>query len=318
MSQEPIIPIDEPNNDPPKEPSVVPIDGPPKDPQNSPIVNQESSDSEDEMMWYPSDQHKKFITQVEMYIYISHFLCSWVEKIWEFAVLVTLSLIINNTFLLTAVFALVTNFANFISGPYVENWIANRGRLQLMQISLLANGIASTFCYAILLGFTDFFNDITSIPWSDFRFLLLYPILVILSSISSIANMTSTIAMKNDWVLVLTKTNNSPKLPILNTNIQRITFLCNIFTPLAFGILVTFSKLQTALMVLTVIHVISSGLGVYLIRWLYFENPDLSVKTIPSKTPKINVNEILGLSESEEDEEKKKKFTKKSCRGSNS
>ncbi|XP_065184589.1 solute carrier family 40 member 1-like [Sycon ciliatum] len=76
----------------------------------------------------------------------SHFLSTWGDRMWSYAVAIFLVEIGCGSLLLPAVFGLVLAAVNFLGSTLIGQWVDSSVRLRVVKVSLFAQNLLVTFC----------------------------------------------------------------------------------------------------------------------------------------------------------------------------
>ncbi|KAL1914477.1 uncharacterized protein VTP21DRAFT_8860 [Calcarisporiella thermophila] len=211
-------------------------------------------------------------------LYISHFLSTWGDRLYEFAVYLFIQAAFPTTLLPVSAYGFVTTAFAALLSPSVGHYVDKISRFSVVRTSILAQKasiIISCICYWGLLAF---FNTGSSYSTEknnsmDPR-LALFCAIVFLGAVLKLATVGLTISVEKDWVVVIAN-NDSMLLTKLNTMMRRIDLFCKLVAPLLIGFLISFTSVLFGVAFVGFWNVISLVLELYLIFQVYIAVPEL-------------------------------------------
>ncbi|WAQ95006.1 S40A1-like protein [Mya arenaria] len=100
------------------------------------------------------------------YVYISHFLSAWGDRMWQFGVGLFLVIIAPDSLLLTAIYGFAMGAAILLLGPIVGDWVDKTSRLSAARISLVIQNLSITLC-AVVVYFVIVYKEEIETEWPD-------------------------------------------------------------------------------------------------------------------------------------------------------
>jgi iron-regulated transporter 1 len=254
---------------------------------------------------------------------LSHTLSAWEDRMWQFAVPILMMHIFRDTLLPGALFALVQYLGCVVLMPIAGNWIDQAYRLKLVwyaimveNISILVTCAALTFMVWTHQHKQDDDKDKHESLHLTASLIVPYLIIVVTGVTGEVTNQMQTIALENDWVVVMTNS-NSEKLTRMNVILKRIDLLCKVLAPCAIGIFLDFylsDKLASSLVgvvILALWNMLSWSIEYCVLREVHEGVSDLKQKPIPDSSLSFYqrlVGEGEGREGEEEGSEKKRSF----------
>ena len=162
-------------------------------------------------------------------LYISHFLQTFGERLWQFAIPMFLTQLFNDTLLPQSIYAFAIYSVVFLFMPSIGSYIDKASRLSIITISIWGQNICIIIsCLTMyILSYIDDHN---------FSFILMLFIIVLLvSMIGHLFGQATALSLEKDWIVVLCQ-NDSKLLINTNAKMRRIDLLCKILAPALFGI----------------------------------------------------------------------------------
>ena len=201
-------------------------------------------------------------------IYFGHFLSSWGDRMWFFAIPLFLQDLESESLILTAAYGLTLACSVLIFGPLVGDWIDRRPRLYCARLSLIIQNSAVILCALVLLlegdkksGYTVFVKIAA----------------IVLGAIAMLASTSASIIMQKDWIVVLAG-DNQEMLARLNSTMRRIDLVTKILAPAACGQIMSLLSLSRGAIFIMCWNGASMFLEYFLLRVIYKRTPSLSKK----------------------------------------
>uniref|UniRef100_F6VXA3 Solute carrier family 40 member n=1 Tax=Ciona intestinalis TaxID=7719 RepID=F6VXA3_CIOIN len=239
-------------------------------------------------------------------IYMGHFMSSWGDRMWYFAIPLFLTDLDPKSLFLTAAYGLTLSASVLLFAPLVGDWIDRTGRLTAVKVTLVIQNM-SVIISALILLLNREFGDINS------SYLIVVQIAaVILGAIGTLASTATQIILQKDWIVVIAA-KKTDFLTNLNATMRRIDLFTKILSPIACGQIMALATL-TGGAVFILCWNTASMFGEYiLLRMVYKRTPDLAIKR-REEEDEIEMEELGGgVEEEEQDEinENEKKMEKK-------
>ena len=195
-----------------------------------------------EVLANPSNNHSAALARSLPFLYLSHALSAFGDRMWQFAIPILFMEIWDDSLLPAALFALVTNCATFLAMAHVGKWVDRSPRMALMRTSLLGqNAAIATSClllYSLVYLAKDgaeAVNADVGVAWT-LEVKLCFGMIVACSAVGELMGNAGTLALERDWVVVLAA-GDQPALAAMNSTMRRIDLLCKLLAPLGFGLL---------------------------------------------------------------------------------
>lgn len=205
-------------------------------------------------------------------IYVSHFLSSWGDRMWSFAVALFLMDLASSTLLLPAAYGLTLSTTVLIFGPVVGDWIDRSPRLRAARLSLLIQNSSVAICAVILLVHKELGDE-------DANYVVFIKIsAIMLGAVAQLASTASTIVVEKDWIVVIAE-GKPGLLANLNAVLRRIDLSTSILAPLVCGQVMTLASLTVGCAFVAGWNVVSMCIEYFLLHVVYKRYPALAVKS---------------------------------------
>ncbi|KAG7383675.1 hypothetical protein PHYPSEUDO_003479 [Phytophthora pseudosyringae] len=224
--------------------------------------------------------------RVVTYLYASHLLSAWGDRMWGFAVPILFMDIFVDTLLPSAAFSLAMYIVCIFMIPSVGHHLDRWNRWTAMKYAILLENLMIVVNSVILVLILLVTNaDGVHKPEWTWPLALLFAGTLVCGGVGQVLNDAQTLGIERDWVVVIAGRDNSTELAKLNTTMRRIDLSCNILGPMAFGFIVDFagSDATTRAMVGAAVvglwNLISTPLEYYMTHDIYRLVPELAVRT---------------------------------------
>ncbi|XP_078408221.1 ferroportin-like [Cetorhinus maximus] len=185
------------------------------------------------------DSTWKFLQSAHFFIYLTHLLSTWGDRMWHFAVSLFLVELYENSLLLPAVFGLAVSSSLILFGALVGNWVDSNTRMKVVQIALVIQNLSVTLCAVALMLLLVYKTQIT-ILWNGWMKIVCYTLVIVIGVIADLASTAMSIAIQRDWIIVIA--GDSDKLSSMNATMRQIDLLSKLLSPMAVGQIMTFSS----------------------------------------------------------------------------
>eukprot|EP01065_Artemidia_motanka_P035902 TRINITY_DN43806_c0_g1_i1.p1 TRINITY_DN43806_c0_g1~~TRINITY_DN43806_c0_g1_i1.p1 ORF type:complete len:502 (+),score=148.66 TRINITY_DN43806_c0_g1_i1:106-1611(+) len=171
-------------------------------------------------------------------LYLTHFLSTFGDRMWQFAVPMLFQDLWTQSLLRPAVFAFGVCLACFLAMPLIGKYVDRTPRREAMRVFICAEAIAivvSAAFFLVLLGCQHTEGD--QVLMDDSLAVDVFLLLLLLSA--AVAELTArggTMALEKDWVVVIAD-GDAEYQTHLNTRMRTIDLTCKFLGPLTFGVL---------------------------------------------------------------------------------
>eukprot|EP01084_Bolivina_argentea_P256512 431923_1 len=225
-------------------------------------------------------------------LYTSHFLQTFGDRLWQFAVPLLFTELFVNTLFPQALFTFFTYLSVFLFMPLFGAWIDTTNRLYVVTTTIWIQNLCIVIS-VIIMFILGYYHDIiishhSNIHNIDYKLILSFTGLLITSMIGQIMGNGATLSLEKDWVVVLcaavSDSNTNPSntneklLAKVNARMRRIDLFCKIMAPAFFGIYTEYlgntriQKVYYGSLVIFLWNVIGLVLEWVSIKLLYNEN----------------------------------------------
>ncbi|KAF9901156.1 hypothetical protein BX616_002358 [Lobosporangium transversale] len=227
-----------------------------------------------------------------LYLYVVHALCTFDERMYEFASYFFIMEIFKNTLLPMSIYGFSTTVAGIILSTTVGSFVDTTPRLKAVQSFLLTQKlttILSALVFWALLTWFDPSSDIhipaikstkTIVAISEptlslYQGYSLFTFLVIASGVLKLSALGWSISIERDWIVSLCQS-DSEMLTKINVFMKRIDLVCKLVSPLAFATLLTLLQNPGyCSLVIAAWCMCSFCLELVLVRRIWFNSPIL-------------------------------------------
>ncbi|XP_043549570.1 solute carrier family 40 member 1-like isoform X4 [Chiloscyllium plagiosum] len=178
------------------------------------------------------DSTWRFFHSAHFFVYLTHLISTWGDRMWHFAVSLFLVELNNNSLLLPAVFGLAVSSSLILFGALVGNWVDRNTRMKVVQVALLIQNLSVILC-AVVLMLLFVYNAEITILWNGWMKIVCYTLVIVIGVIADLASTAMSIAIQRDWIIVVA--GDSDKLSSMNATLRQIDLLSKLLSPLAVG-----------------------------------------------------------------------------------
>ncbi|KAG2382002.1 hypothetical protein C9374_005794 [Naegleria lovaniensis] len=228
-----------------------------------------------------------------VYFYISHFLASWGDRMWAFALPVIFGDMFTGTLLPMALFGFIHRLTCVIFGPNMGYIVDTKPRFKVMTSALIIQNscVAITTVMIFLLavyGLTDEQKKETPNqnddenkalfvwPFKTTLSIILFISCTLIGAVSELAAMVTSVARTKDWCVVIARS-ETLSLEKINSMMRRLDMVSLIVSPVFFGLIVTFAGYKVGAIIVCAWNVISLLPEYFCIYKVYNETTDLHI-----------------------------------------
>ncbi|KAG2776777.1 hypothetical protein JG687_00015063 [Phytophthora cactorum] len=223
--------------------------------------------------------------RVITYLYASHLLSAWGDRIWGFAVPILFMDIFVDTLLPSAAFSLAMYIVCIFMIPTVGHHLDRWNRWTAMKYAIILENLMIVV-NSIILGLILLVTNADGIhkPEWTWPLVLMFAGTLVCGGVGQVLNDAQTLGIERDWVVVIAGPDNSTALAKLNTTMRRIDLSCNILGPMAFGFIVDFAggdattRAMVGAAVVGLWNLISTPLEYCMTHDIYHLVPELAVR----------------------------------------
>ena len=225
--------------------------------------------------------------EAPMYLYISHFVSTFDDRLWQFAVPIMLMDVWKETLFPAAAVTFTTNIVTCIVMPYVGAWSDSQDRMKVLGISIFGES-CSIIIAAFLLYCVAAVSEDPDYPVWTLTETVLFTLLCLANAATEISMRIGQQSLEKDWVVVIANILQESTAE-MNRNMRTIDLGCKLLGPACFGLFVQLSaqsplqKLANALLLLVIWNVIVIPLEYYTVSRVYNSVPTLGVKNIKTR-----------------------------------
>lgn len=228
-----------------------------------------SSDDDGEDAINDIDLGLRSIARSQMrWLYLSHALSAWGDRMWEFAIVLLMIQIMPNTLLLSALFGFTEAATRVFAGPLVGDWVDHTNRLRVVKVSLMiGNGSIVLAAVLIVMLLQDSVRQ-------DGSFWFLVVLLLLLGALSSVGSLGTNLAVEKEWVKIMCA-GDSMMLSKTNSFMRRIDLICKLVAPIFVGIVISSAGGLAGTILIGVWNLLSMFPEYIVLTWTYRVIPAL-------------------------------------------
>ncbi|KAL7329919.1 hypothetical protein PS15p_204929 [Mucor circinelloides] len=196
-------------------------------------------------------------------LYVSHFLTSWTDRVFEFSCFLFIGDIFKTSLLLASIYGFSTTISAIVWSSWVGRLADSTSRLLFVRLTMLVQKsaiVASCILFYIILEY-------------NYRPYLLYSLVVVFGCALKLAFIANNIAIEKDWVMVMTDGDTEAMLTVM----KRIDLFCKTMAPVMIGSVMSFGPSVGAI-IIAVWNMISVVIEYQLVFQTYKEFPRLASK----------------------------------------
>nr|CAG4715533.1 unnamed protein product [Naegleria fowleri] len=231
-----------------------------------------------------------------VFFYISHFLASWGDRMWAFALPVIFGDMFTGTLLPMALFGFIHRVTCVIFGPHMGYIVDTKPRFKVMSSALIIQNscVAITTVMIFLLAVFGLTEDqkketpnqnndsekpLFVWPFQTTISIILFFSCTIVGAVSELAAMVTSVARTKDWCVVIARS-ESLSLEKINSMMRRLDMISLIMSPVIFGLIVTFAGYKVGTIIVCAWNVISLFPEYFFIYKVYAETKDLHISKL--------------------------------------
>ncbi|XP_025095515.1 solute carrier family 40 member 1-like isoform X3 [Pomacea canaliculata] len=219
---------------------------------------------------------KKWVTGTNFFVYVSHFLSAWGDRMWAFGVGLFLVNIASENLQLTAIYGLSNGLTIFFLGALVGDWVDTTARLKAAQLSLVMQNIFVVVCAAGIYVFLWYQPYLKTLD-GNWQIPLYYAGIIILAIFSNLASLARMLAVERDWIVEICG-KDKDMLAVMTASLRRIDQATLILAPIATGQIMTYAGLENGAIFIGGWNVLSVFIEYYLMWKVYETVPALRAK----------------------------------------
>ncbi|KAI8782423.1 solute carrier family 40 member 1 [Biomphalaria glabrata] len=237
---------------------------------------------------------KRNVINNNCFVYLSHFLFAWGDRMWGFGVGLFLINLSFESLHLTAAYGLCMSLSVLLFGALVGDVIDKIHRFKAAQVSLLLQNIFIILCAVLIYIFLAYTDQILSAgQWIRYA---AYVLITLLCVISQLASMARKIAVEKDWVMEMCGEDHD-RLATMTATLRRIDLSTQILAPLATGFIMGYSGVEFGAVFIGAWTFVSVFVAYYLLWKLYNTVPALKKLKQVSRSQDKTIEECVALNQ---------------------
>ncbi|XP_048731277.2 solute carrier family 40 member 1-like isoform X3 [Ostrea edulis] len=227
--------------------------------------------------------------KTKFYVFISHFMSAWGDRMWSFGVGLFLISLSPDSLQLPAVHGFSSGGATLLFAGLVGYWVDNTARLTAARVSLVVQNLLVVLCAAVVFCVFYFGLDKENAAVSDFLIQGSRVLIIMVSILADLASIARKIAIEKDWVVEICG-RDKDMLASMTSKLRVIDLCTQILAPILTGQVMTWLGIQYGAVLIGVWNLLSVFVEYYLILKVYQEVPALKSKMYKKKTDKDVAN----------------------------
>ncbi|CAM9603614.1 unnamed protein product [Lampetra fluviatilis] len=218
---------------------------------------------------------RKFVKSPRFYIFLSHSMSTWGDRMWHFAMSLFLVELYDKSLFLAAVYGLTASGSHILLGALVGDWVDKNPRMRVVRLSLSIQNSSVILCALVLL--TIFLCKVQISPvWNGWLMVACYVVVITIGVVAQLAGTAMTIAIQRDWIVVVA--DSKEKLAGMNATMRQIDQLSKLLAPMTVGQVMTFLSLEFSCGVIAAWNLFSMVVEYWLLRHVFRSVPALATK----------------------------------------
>jgi len=229
-----------------------------------------------------------FLRSSAFKLYIGHFLSSWGDRMWSFAVAVFLIGLDSNSLRLPAIYGLSIGASGLLFKTLVGDWVDRTPRMKTVVVALAIQNLSVTACAGVVIlllllgpaaavveeeGAERASNSEVAGWWWT---LLCEAVIIIIACVANLASSAMKISIQKDWIVVVS--GDADDLARMNSVIRSIDLLAKILAPIATGLIMAEAGHVIGAAFIAGWNLISLFAEYVILRKVYRDNPALKMK----------------------------------------
>ncbi|XP_064638843.1 solute carrier family 40 protein member 1-like isoform X2 [Lineus longissimus] len=212
---------------------------------------------------------------IYFYVYCSHTLSAWGDRMWQFAVGLFLVNLTGDSLQLTAIYGFSSGGSVLLFGALIGDWVDRNPRLQA-RTTLVIQNLSIIIC-AVILCMMLVYPDAMTTVWDGWLNTLCQALVIFFSDVAFLASTGNTIAIERDWVVEICG-RDTKTLTKMTAFLRRIDLTTNILAPVGVGQIMTYGSLFIGAVFIAAWNFISFFIEYYLLWKVYQSVPALAIK----------------------------------------
>ncbi|KAI9487490.1 MAG: Ferroporti-1 [Benjaminiella poitrasii] len=197
-------------------------------------------------------------------LYISHFLTSWTDRVFEFSCFLLIGDIFNTSLLLASIYGFITTISAIIWSNWVGSLCDHTSRLRFVRMTMITQKTSIVAACVLFYAILEY----------NYRPVLLYSGILFCGCTLKLAFIANNIAIEKDWVLIISEGNTEAMLTVM----KRIDLFCKTMAPVMIGALMSFGP-SIGVIVIAVWNTLSLIVEYQLVFQTYRAYPALASKS---------------------------------------
>ncbi|XP_060081691.1 solute carrier family 40 member 1-like [Ylistrum balloti] len=217
---------------------------------------------------------EKLEARTRWFVYISHFLSAWGDRMWSFGVGIFLVQLEPISLRLVAVYGFANGGAILLLGAIVGDWVDRTARLSAAKWTLMIQNLSVCLC-SVLVYFVFQYQDEIKEIWPQQGLAdLSYAIIIIFSIIGNLASEGRKIAVERDWIVVICG-RDKDLLASMTSFLRSIDLTTLILAPVVTGQIIAFTVIGYGALFIAAWNLVSVVIEYVFVLKVYEEVPAL-------------------------------------------
>lgn len=217
---------------------------------------------------------EKLGVRTRWFVYISHFLSAWGDRMWSFGVGIFLVQLEPISLRLVAVYGFANGGAILLLGAIVGDWVDRTARLSAAKWTLVIQNVSVCLCSVLVYFVFQYHSEIKAL-WPEQGLAdLAYAVIIIISIIGNLASEGRKIAVERDWIVVICG-RDKDMLASMTSFLRSIDLTTLILAPVVTGQIIAFTVIGYGALFIAAWNLVSVVVEYIFIMKVYEEVPAL-------------------------------------------
>ncbi|OWF35570.1 solute carrier family 40 member 1-like isoform X2 [Mizuhopecten yessoensis] len=183
---------------------------------------------------------EKLEAKTRWFVYISHFLSAWGDRMWSFGVGIFLVQLEPVSLRLVAIYGFANGGSILLLGAIVGDWVDKTARLSAAKWTLVIQNMSVCLCSVLVYFVFQYHAEIKEV-WPEQGLAdLSYAVIIVISIIGNLASEGRKIAVERDWVVVICG-QDKDLLASMTSFLRTIDLTTLILAPVVTGQIIAFT-----------------------------------------------------------------------------
>ncbi|XP_052081265.1 solute carrier family 40 member 1-like [Mytilus californianus] len=219
--------------------------------------------------------HPTITLKTRLFVYISHFLSAWGDRMWQFGIGLFLIELEPDSLQLVAIYGFISGAMTLLFSTVIGDWVDRTARLKAARLSLATQNIFVAVCAGVVFVVHKYLDEIKA-EWEDEWLLTLcFAIIILLGICADLASVANTIVIERDWVVELCQ-HDTDLLGSMTATLRSIDLTTKLAAPIVTGQVIYFLHIGWGGVFIASWNVVSLFVEYNMIKKVYDQIPSLA------------------------------------------